>query len=864
MRNASQDDILADVRARLSLMEGHAAMTEPGLAAALDDAEPPIVKTFPRRSSATIQTAPTQEAAPAMRSHDAQLDDLYASVAAVYTRGGAATGAPVAETRQRSRPIEIAQPLHEARHQPSSIYPDDDDDQASGPEAYQAYDADDDVTEAEPHRFEAVADHPSLDAISQRLASLEEKLESVLVRSAVAAPSDAILDRMDELKGQYQRVAEEIGRLEVIEDNLARLIDEVAGKTTDNALLAESVAERVVSQMSAHGTPVEQASPHSYERLDGIEQLLSSYVTDRQAEDSTTQQLLVSIRTIVETLDTRVGVIEHEIQQATAGEPAMEEAAPAPREHHSAAAASEAEDTSYEIGPEAYASFEEGEPGDEVEAPAEVMPKVASRRAAAPPPAEDEAADERPLSPREQLIASARRAATAAGKPAGAPAKAKAKATPAPAESAVPRVKGGKAEAPKVSNRAARFALDKKSPRPVVILAILALVLACGGLLYGKLTRKPSGPTIKIERKAAPQPDKSEAAPAKTDKQSMIDEPMLDPSDIETGSTAAASVETFDEPAVPATDVALDAPATDETSSISGAVDEDMPPEGIAPLAIRIKAANGDVVAQYQIASQFARGALGAPDIAKAAEWYGRAAKAGHAPSQYQLGALLQRGSGIDQNLAEARSWYAKATSAGHIKAMHNLAVLLTSEEGGPRDYATAAKLFRKAADHGLADSQFNLAILFENGLGVKRSTAEAYRWFSLAAIAGDKEAASRRDGIKRRLAPSIAGRIDAELKSWTPAAIDSTVNTVPSLQAAAGTAETAEAAPAAAEAGPKPADVSLVQDLLKSLGYEVGSPGVLDAKTSEAITSFEQRSKMPPTGQVSEMLIQRLMSLAG
>ncbi len=143
----------------------------------------------------------------------------------------------------------------------------------------------------------------------------------------------------------------------------------------------------------------------------------------------------------------------------------------------------------------------------------------------------------------------------------------------------------------------------------------------------------------------------------------------------------------------------------------------------------------------------------------------------------------------------------------------------------------------------------------------MKRSTAEAYRWFSLAAAAGDKEAATRREGIKRRLSPSIAGRIETELKTWTPAAIDNSVNSVPSLQAAA---ETAEPVPAAADAGPKPADVSLVQDLLRSLGYEVGSPGVLDAKTSAAITSFEQRSKMPPTGQVSETLIQRLMSLAG
>ena len=264
-----------------------------------------------------------------------------------------------------------------------------DDDWATETEAFAGHPiyADDAVTETEPHGFEAAADHPDLDAISQRLASLEEKLESVLVRSAETLPSDAILDRMDELKGQYQRVAEEIARLEVIEDNLARLIDEVAGRNTDNTLLAESVAERVVSQMSGHGQPADQAQAQGYERLEGIEHLLSSFVTDRQTEDSATQQLLVSIRTIVETLDTRVGVIEHEIQQATAGEPPMAEAATPLREPHGAAQASSAEDTSYEIGPEAYASFDEAETIDEAQAPAEPMPKVAARRAVLQPPA---------------------------------------------------------------------------------------------------------------------------------------------------------------------------------------------------------------------------------------------------------------------------------------------------------------------------------------------------------------------------------------------------------------------------------------------------------------------------------------------
>lgn len=800
-----------------------------------------------------------------MRSHDAQLDDLYASVAAVYTHAGSRTASMQPESAgQPADRAPFSEPLHEARHRPS----------AARHEVRWEASADDvlasmQMTGVEPIRVERMAEAASpatiaaahapeptteqaFDTFSQRLMALEEKLEAALLRSTETTPSDAILDRMDELKSQYQRVADEITRLEVIEDNLARLIDEVAERNTDNTLLAESVAERVMSQISAQGLPA-QPSFQGIERLDGIEQMLSSYVLDRQTEDGNTQQLLESIRSLVEAIDGRVGVIEHEIQLATAAEPPIAEAgtyqAPSP--------AAADQDTSYDIGPEAYAAFEEQEAEAEAEPMArpEPMPKVARRGAPAP----DTHLDEPELSPREQLIASARRAAKAASAPAATKGKTKS------ADGATKRAKGTQpdAAAAKVSNRAARFALDKKSPRPVLILAILALVLAAGGLLYGKLTRKPAGPTIKIERSAAPEKNKTEAAPpAKTGKQSMIEEPLQSPADdIETGSTAPADQESFGSEPLAATDVNVDAPAGSEAPDVVGSIDEDMPPEGVAPLAVRIKAANGDPVAQYQVASQLARGALGTPDLAKAAEWYAKAAKAGYAPAQYQFASMLQRGAGVDPNPAEARGWYAKAIAGGNIKAMHNLAVLLTSEEGGARDYATAGKLFRKAADHGLADSQFNLAILYENGLGLKRSTAEAYRWFSLAAAAGDKEGAARREIMKKRLAPTIVGRIDTEVKAWTPAKMDPATNRVPSLETAA--AEPDEPAPVAVEAA-KPADVALVQDLLKSLGYEVGSPGVLDAKTSQAITSFEQRSKMPPTGQISESLIERLMSLAG
>lgn len=852
MRNASRDEVLSDVRARLSLIEGHSGF------GAGDD----------------FGATPAQPAAAAHAPAARSLDALYASVAAVYAEttpyAPKATPRPAAAMPAPRRNDSWGED-HDHAHR-ALVDPDLPFEDLAPPDWPAPRHA---LLEHEPPApaprpmapvavaAAAPASHdPAFELLTSRLASLEEKLETVLERVGTSAPSDDILDRMDELKGQYQRVADEIGRLEVIEDNLARLIDEVAERQPDNGLLADSVAQRLMREFNEQGLTPQAQAPADDERLAGLEHMLSTYVSSRQSQDGNTQHLLLAIRGIVETLDSRVGVIEHEIQQATAADPAD-----AYDPHH-------AEASQAAPGIAAYADpVPQGHEGEEIDindfdydsemaVAAEEEPEPEAGPAPTRRPALRQyqpapAPQPKPHTDRESMIASARRAAKAAAGHDGNPLRAK-------MTEAVP----GKIQ-PKsaVSNRAARFSLDKKSPRPVIIMAALALVLAGAGLFYLKMSRKPAGPKITIEKTVTPGEGETkktaDEAPAE-DKQSMLLDELSDaPADLETGSTDGT---TFGDPVpmpLSPTRASLDTEAAGD-GGIAGAVDEDLPPEGIAPLAVRIKAANGDPTAQAQIANQLARGTIGAPDMAKAAEWYERAAIGGHAPSQYQLAALLERGSGVPQDAALARKWYGKAAVAGNVKAMHNLAVLTTTDDGGKRDYAAAAKLFHKAAGFGLSDSQFNLAILYENGLGVKRNTGEAYRWFALASEAGDKEAARRRDAVRRRLSPTMIKQMDGEIKAWSPSPVDDAANSLPSLQMEAAPAAPPEAPAATAVAAPKTSDVLLVQDLLRSLGYEVGAPGQLDARTSEAIASFEQRSKLPPTGEISDALIARLASLAG
>lgn len=823
----------------------------------------------------TIRTAASQPVDEPSRPTDRALDALYASVAAVYSDAGLR-----APERSRYRAPKSAKPALSGHRSGDSwsdahdaalsalVYPDADappaiahQSAAPAPRAAileheaPAYPASVETVASLAAAANPTASDLALEVMSQRLTSLEEKLEVVLAHAELGTPADDILDRMDELKGQYQRVADEIGRLEVIEDNLARLIDEVAERQPDNGHLAESVANRVMREITEQGLGL-APSGYDVERLSDLEQLLSSYVSGRQTEGASTQQLLLAIRGLVESLNSRVGVIEHEIQQAT-----TLEVAPAYDAHPAGPHAIEltGEADSYAIDDvdagdrRARSDDEYGDDSHTSEAELQLAPAARSTRRPIPNVPTPQL-EPHPASTREQMIASARRAAQAAATGGSTASN--------PMRPSMPQAAPGKGQARSaVSNRASRFSLDKRSPRPVIILTMLALVLAGAGLLYGKMTRKPAGPKITIERTTTPEGSTQEKA-AGEGKQSLNDEMLPDTSfELETGSTPGDDLLKSGPLPLSPTRASVDTASVTDSAEIIGSVSEDLPPEGIAPLATRIKAANGEPVAQFEIASSFARGVLGQPDMALAAKWYERAAIAGHAPSQYQLAALLERGTGVPQDATRARQWYGRAAAAGNVKAMHNLAVLLTTDDGGPRNYATAAKLFARAAGYGLADSQFNLAILHENGLGVKRSTGEAYRWFALASEAGDKDAVRRREAVKRRLSPPIIEQLDAEIKAWSPAPIDEAANSLPQVQAAVAP-EASEASPVAVQT--KASDILLVQDMLKSLGYTVGKPGVLDSRTSKAILSFEQRSKMPPTGDVSDALIARLTSLAG
>ncbi len=202
-----------------------------------------------------------------------------------------------------------------------------------------------------------------------------------------------------------------------------------------------------------------------------------------------------------------------------------------------------------------------------------------------------------------------------------------------------------------------------------------------------------------------------------------------------------------------------------------------LPPATVGPLSLRIAASKGDPSAAFEVGARLAEGRGTNQDFKEAVVWYQRSASQGFAQAQYRLGTLYERGLGVKADLNRARSWYQRAAEQGNVKAMHNLAVLSAGREQGTPDYTTAAQWFQSAAEYGLADSQYNLAVLFENGLGVPRDDRQAYKWYALAANAGDKEAAKRRDEVARRLSPDALEEAQIVARAFVPKRTEPLVN---------------------------------------------------------------------------------------
>jgi len=169
--------------------------------------------------------------------------------------------------------------------------------------------------------------------------------------------------------------------------------------------------------------------------------------------------------------------------------------------------------------------------------------------------------------------------------------------------------------------------------------------------------------------------------------------------------------------------------------------------------AVKAKAAQGDVFAQFSLGVAYAEGQGVEKNSPMALEWYRRAAHQGYVGALYNLGVMYGTGRGVERDCAEAVKWFRKAADQGLAAAQFNLGLMYQNGQGVEKDYADAARWYRKAADQGLAAAQFNLGLMYHKGHGVEKDYVEAYAYFNLAAKTID-DAAATREVLERLMAP--------------------------------------------------------------------------------------------------------------
>jgi localization factor PodJL len=163
----------------------------------------------------------------------------------------------------------------------------------------------------------------------------------------------------------------------------------------------------------------------------------------------------------------------------------------------------------------------------------------------------------------------------------------------------------------------------------------------------------------------------------------------------------------------------------------------------------------------------------------EAARWLMRAAYKGEPVAEYWLATLYARGRGVPADAFQANHWYEAAAKQGSRRAMHSLAVANFEGWGMEKEnLEEAARWFGAAAELGLADSQFNLAVLYERGSGVPQSAADAYKWYALAAAQGDKEAENRLKILAGQMKPADLAAAQGAVAAFKPKAMDEAANT--------------------------------------------------------------------------------------
>lgn len=172
----------------------------------------------------------------------------------------------------------------------------------------------------------------------------------------------------------------------------------------------------------------------------------------------------------------------------------------------------------------------------------------------------------------------------------------------------------------------------------------------------------------------------------------------------------------------------------------------------------------GDSETDYKVGELYENGKGVAQDMAQAATYYLKAAKAGSAKAQFTVGVLYYEGSGLKRDLEESVLWFRAAAMQGLAAAQHNLGNAYRAGEGVEQDFDLALEWYHKAAEQGYAPAAHNLGAMAGNGEGTPQNYAEAYKWLLLSDKLGTLADKTYKEQFRTGLTKETVSRIESEV----------------------------------------------------------------------------------------------------
>lgn len=140
--------------------------------------------------------------------------------------------------------------------------------------------------------------------------------------------------------------------------------------------------------------------------------------------------------------------------------------------------------------------------------------------------------------------------------------------------------------------------------------------------------------------------------------------------------------------------------------------------------------AQGDAVAQFNLAVIYEKGDGVPMDTTKAVEMLQKSAAQGYAPAEASLGYLYEMGERLPKSASKGFELYRRSAEQGFPPAQVMLAGMYRFGEGTPKNSVKALEWYQKATEHGEDTAYVNLGLMYEMGDGVLKNPAKAVEWY--------------------------------------------------------------------------------------------------------------------------------------